>query len=97
MIRDKLQFSALWFLSPGCCTNGDMLDVAAAAVLLKISQEMVYKKVRDNAIPYARGGRKLLFHRHTSSRSSLSCWASRTLRMGALPKEDEVVEEFEGP
>ena len=43
--------------------NGDVLDVAEAAALLKVSKETIYKRVRDNAIPHARLGRKLLFHR----------------------------------
>jgi excisionase family DNA binding protein len=43
--------------------NGDVLDVAEAAALLKVSKETIHKRVRDNAIPHARLGRKLLFHR----------------------------------
>lgn len=45
--------------------NGDVLDVAEAAALLKVSKETIYKRVRDNAIPHARLGRKLLFHRQS--------------------------------
>ena len=45
--------------------NGDVLDVAEAAALLKVSKETIYKRVRDNKIPHARLGRKLLFHRQT--------------------------------
>jgi excisionase family DNA binding protein len=45
--------------------NGDILDVAEAAALLKVSKETIYKRVRDNAIPHARLGRKLLFHRQS--------------------------------
>jgi excisionase family DNA binding protein len=43
--------------------NGDVLDVAEAAALLKVSKETIYKRVRDNALPHSRLGRKLLFHR----------------------------------
>ena len=45
--------------------NCDVLDVAKAAALLKVSKETVYKRVRDNIIPHARLGRKLLFHKQT--------------------------------
>ena len=45
--------------------NGDVLDVAEAAALLKVSKETVYKRVRDNAIPHARVGRRLLFHKQS--------------------------------
>jgi excisionase family DNA binding protein len=45
--------------------NGDILDVTEAAALLKVSKETIYKRVRDNAIPHARLGRKLLFHRQS--------------------------------
>ncbi len=45
--------------------NSDVLDVAEAAALLKVSKETIYKRVRDNAIPHARLGRKLLFHKPT--------------------------------
>jgi excisionase family DNA binding protein len=45
--------------------NGDVLDVTEAAALLKVSKETIYKRVRDNAIPHARLGRKLLFHRQS--------------------------------
>ena len=43
--------------------NGDILDVDEAAALLKVSKKTVYARVRENAIPYAKLGRKLLFHR----------------------------------
>ena len=45
--------------------NGDVLDVAEAAALLKVSKETVYKRVRGNAIPHARVGRRLLFHKQS--------------------------------
>jgi excisionase family DNA binding protein len=45
--------------------DNNVLDVAEAAALLKVSKETIYKRVRDNAIPHARLGRKLLFHKQT--------------------------------
>ena len=43
--------------------NGDILDVDEAAALLKVSKKTIYTRVKNNAIPYAKLGRKLLFHR----------------------------------
>jgi excisionase family DNA binding protein len=45
--------------------NGDILDVDEAAALLKVSKKTVYSRVKENAIPHARLGRKLLFHRQS--------------------------------
>ena len=45
--------------------NGDILDVDEAAALLKVSKKTVYNRVKENTIPYARLGRKLLFHRQS--------------------------------
>jgi excisionase family DNA binding protein len=51
--------------------NGDVLDVAEAALLLKVSRETIYKRVRDHTIPHARVGRKILF-----SRQRLTQWVA---------------------
>ena len=45
--------------------NGDILDVDEAAALLKVSKKTIYTRVKHDAIPYAKLGRKLLFHRQT--------------------------------
>ena len=51
--------------------NGDVLDVAEAALLLRVSRETIYKRVRDDTIPHARVGRKILF-----SRQKLTQWVA---------------------
>jgi excisionase family DNA binding protein len=51
--------------TPPVVKNGDILDVDEAAALLKVSKKTVYNRVKDNTIPYARLGRKLLFHRQS--------------------------------
>jgi excisionase family DNA binding protein len=45
--------------------NSDILDVDEAAALLKVSRRTVYNRVKAGAIPHARVGRKLLFHKQT--------------------------------
>jgi excisionase family DNA binding protein len=49
--------------APPLVKHGDILDVEEAAALLKVSKKTVYSRVKANAIPYAKLGRKLLFHR----------------------------------
>lgn len=49
--------------TPPLVKNGDILDVDEAAALLKVSKKTIYSRVKANTIPYARLGRKLLFHR----------------------------------
>jgi excisionase family DNA binding protein len=51
--------------APPLVKNGDILDVEEAAALLKVSKKTVYTRVKANTIPYARLGRKLLFHRQS--------------------------------
>jgi excisionase family DNA binding protein len=51
--------------APPPVKNGDILDVDEAAALLKVSKKTVYNRVKENTIPYARLGRKLLFHRQS--------------------------------
>jgi excisionase family DNA binding protein len=51
--------------APPPVKNGDILDVDEAAALLKVSKKTVYNRVKANTIPYARLGRKLLFHRQS--------------------------------
>jgi len=51
--------------------NGDVIDVAEAAIFLRVSRETIYKRVRDNSIPHARLGRKILF-----SRQKLTQWVA---------------------
>ena len=51
--------------APPLVKNGDILDVEEAAALLKVSKKTVYNRVKANSIPYARLGRKLLFHRQS--------------------------------
>ena len=51
--------------APPPVKNGDILDVEEAAALLKVSKKTVYTRVKANTIPYARLGRKLLFHRQS--------------------------------
>jgi excisionase family DNA binding protein len=51
--------------APPPVKNGDILDVDEAAAILKVSKKTVYKRVKENTIPYARLGRKLLFHRQS--------------------------------
>jgi len=51
--------------------NGDILDVDEAAALLKVSKKTIYTRVKNNAIPHAKLGRKLLF-----SRAKLTQWVS---------------------
>jgi excisionase family DNA binding protein len=45
--------------------NGDILGVDESATLLKVSKKTIYTRVKNNTIPHARLGRKLLFHRQT--------------------------------
>jgi excisionase family DNA binding protein len=51
--------------TPPPVKNGDILDVDEAAALLKVSKKTVYNRVKANTIPYAKLGRKLLFHRQS--------------------------------
>ena len=51
--------------------NGDILDVDEAAALLKVSKKTLYNRVKNNRIPHARLGRKLLF-----SLAKLTQWVS---------------------
>ena len=55
------------FLKPAplLVKNGNILDVDEAAALLKVSKKTVYNRVKENTIPLARLGRKLLFHRQS--------------------------------
>ena len=73
--------------------NGDILDVMEAAALLKVSKETPYKRVRDNAIPHARLGRKLLFHRQ-----SLIQWVANggDRATEAMPGEQLTLEHLAG-
>jgi excisionase family DNA binding protein len=57
--------------APATIKNGDILDVDEAAALLKVSKKTIYTRVKNNAIPYAKLGRKLLF-----SRAKLTQWVS---------------------
>jgi excisionase family DNA binding protein len=57
--------------APAPVKNGDILDVDEAAALLKVSKKTIYTRVKNNAIPYAKLGRKLLF-----SRAKLTQWVS---------------------
>ena len=65
--RTKREPQQTAFLKPAppVVKNGDILDVDEAAALLKVSKKTVYNRVKDNTIPYARLGRKLLFHRQS--------------------------------
>ena len=60
--REPRQTSFLKVL-PTPVKSGDILDVDEAAALLKVSKKTVYARVKENAIPYAKLGRKLLFHK----------------------------------
>jgi excisionase family DNA binding protein len=60
--REPWQTSFLKAL-PTPVKNSDILDVDEAAALLKVSKKTVYARVKENAIPYAKLGRKLLFHK----------------------------------
>ena len=60
--REPRQTSFLKVL-PTPVKSGDILDVEEAAALLKVSKKTVYARVKENAIPYAKLGRKLLFHK----------------------------------
>ena len=73
--------------------NGDVLDVAEAAALLKVSKETIYKRVRDNGIPHARLGRKLLFHRQ-----SLIQWVANggDRATEATPEEQLMLDQLTG-
>jgi len=51
--------------------NGDILDVDEAAALLKVSKKTIYTRVKNDTIPYAKLGRKLLF-----SRAKLTQWVA---------------------
>jgi excisionase family DNA binding protein len=51
--------------------NGDILDVDEAAALLKVSKKTIYTRVKNNTIPHAKLGRKLLF-----SRAKLTQWVA---------------------
>jgi excisionase family DNA binding protein len=57
--------------SPAPPKNGDILDVDEAAALLKVSKKTIYTRVKNNAIPHAKLGRKLLF-----SRAKLPQWVA---------------------
>ena len=57
--------------APATIKNGDILDVDEAAALLKVSKKTLYNRVKNNRIPHARLGRKLLF-----SRAKLTQWVS---------------------
>jgi len=57
--------------APALIKNGDILDVDEAAALLKVSKKTIYTRVKNNAIPHAKLGRKLLF-----SRAKLTQWVS---------------------
>ena len=57
--------------APATIKNGDILDVDEAAALLKVSKKTIYARVKNNAIPHAKLGRKLLF-----SRAKLTQWVS---------------------
>lgn len=48
---------------PAPVKHSDILDVEEVAALLKVSKKTVYARVKENAIPYAKLGRKLLFHK----------------------------------
>ena len=70
--RKKRAPAQTGFLKPAPqARNGDVLDVAEAAILLRVSRETIYKRVRDNTIPHARLGRKILF-----SRQKLTQWVA---------------------
>ena len=51
--------------APPPVKNGDILDVDEAAALLKVSKKTVYNRVKNNTIPHAKLGRKLLFHKQS--------------------------------
>jgi excisionase family DNA binding protein len=57
--------------APALIKNGDILDVDEAAALLKASKKTLYTRVKNNAIPHAKLGRKLLF-----SRAKLTQWVA---------------------
>ena len=65
--RKKSEPQQTTFIKPAPPTvkNGDILDVDEAATLLKVSKKTIYTRVKNNTIPHARLGRKLLFHRQT--------------------------------
>jgi len=66
--------------------NGDILDVDEAAALLKVSKKTIYTRVKNNTIPYAKLGRKLLFHRQT-----LEKWiAEGGDRAKRVPEEEQL-------
>ena len=57
--------------APATIKNGDILDVDEAAALLKVSKKTIYTRVKNDTIPYAKLGRKLLF-----SRAKLTQWVA---------------------
>jgi excisionase family DNA binding protein len=63
--RREPQQTAFLKPAPPPVKNGDILDVDEAAALLKVSKKTIYTRVKNNTIPHARLGRKLLFHRQT--------------------------------
>ena len=64
--RKKREPKQTTFIQPAPqVRNSDILDVDEAAALLKVSRRTVYNRVKAGAIPHARVGRKLLFHKQT--------------------------------
>ena len=63
--RKKREPQQTTFIKPAAATvkNGDILDVDEASALLKVSKKTIYTRVKNDTIPYAKLGRKLLFRR----------------------------------
>ena len=87
------QQTAFFKTSPPPVKNGDILDVDEAAALLKVSKKTVYNRVKNNRIPHARLGRKLLF-----SRAKLTQWVSdgADLAIRAEGGEQLTLDQFTG-
>jgi excisionase family DNA binding protein len=71
--RKKREPQQTAFIKPALAPvkNGDILDVDEAAALLKVSKKTIYTRVKNDTIPYAKLGRKLLF-----SRTKLTQWVA---------------------
>jgi excisionase family DNA binding protein len=69
--RREPQQTAFIKPAPAPPKNGDILDVDEAAALLKVSKKTIYSRVKNNSMPYAKLGRKLLF-----SRAKLTQWVA---------------------
>jgi len=70
--------------APAPSKNGDILDVDEAAALLKVSKKTIYARVKNNAIPHAKLGRKLLF-----SRAKLTQWVADGADLAIRAEGDE--------